>query len=80
MVINLVRAVTETVYQYKGCRIAIKQTMKRYKGQRVRTVAYRFHIWTPKEYQYISKKSESLATEEEALNAAQQIVDRILQF
>lgn len=65
-------------YDYKNCRIAIKQTMKRHKGQRVRTLAYRFKIWTAdNKHQYTSNKSESLPTESAALRAAQQIVDTI---
>lgn len=70
----------ETFHDYKGCQIAIKQTMKRHKGQRARTIGYRFHIWTPEElgrYQYISKKSEALATESEAFGTAQQVIDII---
>lgn len=66
---------TETFHQYKGYQIVIKQTMKRHKGQKVRTIAYRFHVWTPEEHQYISKKSESLATEADALRVAQQMID-----
>lgn len=70
----------ETFHEYKDCQIAIKQTMKRHKGQRVKTVAYRFHIWTPEEIgqrQYISKKSEALPMETETLDAARQIIDII---
>jgi len=67
----------ETFHEYKGCQIAIKQTMKRHKGEKVKTIAYRFCISTPDEYQYISKKSEALATEAETLDAARQIIDII---
>ena len=69
----------ETFHDYNGCRITIKQTMKRHKGQRVRTVAYQFHVWTLEGHQYISKKSELLIMGEEALSVAQQIVDTIVE-
>ena len=67
----------ETFHEYKGCQIAIKQTMKRHKGEKVKTIAYRFCISTPDECQYISKKSEALPTKADTLDAAQQIVDTI---
>ena len=67
----------ETFHEYKGYQVAIKQTTKRHKGQRLKTVAYRFCISTPGEHQYISKKSETLPTKADTLDAAQQIVDTI---
>jgi hypothetical protein len=72
--------VIEVFYEYRDCQIAIKQTMKRHKGQRVRTIGYRFHVWASEglgRHQYISKKSEALATEAEAFGAAQQVIDII---